>query len=97
MNPVIYKCERPQDAPYAALVRLAADPECSNAEECREELIRRHNAEQLRRANLRDELESNPFNPRTDVSADARHITKHLWMIFVLLPIVFAVLYSILR
>ena len=27
-----------------------------------------------------------PFDPRTEVSADARHIVKHLWIILVLLP-----------
>ena len=27
-----------------------------------------------------------PLNPRREVSADARHIVKHLWIIFVCLP-----------
>lgn len=41
-----------------------------------------------------------PFNPRTEVSADAIHIAsrivKHLWIIFVLLPFVVGVLLAIL-
>jgi hypothetical protein len=36
------------------------------------------------------------FNPRTEVSADAKyvasHVVKHLWIIFVLLPFVAALL-----
>jgi hypothetical protein len=30
---------------------------------------------------------ANPFDPRSEVSADARHIVKHLWAICVLLPL----------
>jgi hypothetical protein len=45
-------------------------------------------------------LEDNPFDPRTEVSADAMHIAsrivKHLWIIFVLLPFVAALLWAIL-
>jgi hypothetical protein len=37
------------------------------------------------------------FNPRTEVSADARHIVKHLWIIFVLLPFVCALLVYLLK
>jgi hypothetical protein len=37
-----------------------------------------------------------PFDPRTEVSADARHvadkIVNHLWYIFVLLPIISVIL-----
>jgi uncharacterized protein YeaO (DUF488 family) len=57
-------------------------------------------AEQQRRSELRRELEDNPFNPRTEVSADAIHIASrivaHLWIIFVLLPFVAALLWVIL-
>jgi hypothetical protein len=49
----------------------------------------------------RKELHENPFDPRTEVSADARHIANkvvtHLWILFVALPIVLAILYSILH
>jgi hypothetical protein len=44
----------------------------------------------------RQRLEDDPFDPRTEVSADAIHIAgrivKHLWIIFVLLPVVAVVL-----
>jgi hypothetical protein len=43
---------------------------------------------------------NNPFDSRTEVSADARHIAghivKHLWIIFVLLPVVLGILFAIL-
>jgi|SRR5579863_829208 len=46
-----------------------------------------------------------PFDPRTEVSADAVYIAKHnsgrivghLWGIFVLLPVVLGVLYAIVK
>jgi uncharacterized membrane protein YvbJ len=48
----------------------------------------------------RQELQNNPFDPRTEISADAIHIAsrivKHLWIIFVLLPFVAVVLWAIL-
>jgi len=41
-----------------------------------------------------------PFDPRTDVSADAkyvaRRVVKHLWIIFVALPFVLTLLFLIL-
>ena len=53
-------------------------------------------AEMQRRSVQRKELEDNPFNPRIEISADAIHvasrIVKHLWIIFVLLPFVIALL-----
>jgi len=40
-----------------------------------------------------------PFDPRTEISADAKHIASkivtHLWIIFVLLPVGLALLYLI--
>jgi hypothetical protein len=36
-----------------------------------------------------------PFNPRTEVSADARHIARTMWTIFVLLPIILCILGAI--
>jgi hypothetical protein len=47
----------------------------------------------LEREERRAELEANPFDPRTEVSADAKNIVKHLWFIFVLLPVVLTLLY----
>lgn len=47
----------------------------------------------------RDELRNYPFDPRTEISADARHIAgrivTHLWVIFVLFPFVIAILLGI--
>ncbi|HEY1256019.1 MAG TPA: hypothetical protein VGF01_14685 [Terracidiphilus sp.] len=49
----------------------------------------------------REDLQNNPFDALTEVSADARHIAgtivKQLWIIFVALPFVLAILYGILR
>jgi hypothetical protein len=39
---------------------------------------------------------ANPFDSRSEVSADARHIVKHLWIIFVLLPVVLSILFWVL-
>ena len=48
----------------------------------------------------RQESLANPFDPRTEISADAQHIAgrivKHLWIIFVLLPVVLGILFTIL-
>jgi hypothetical protein len=38
--------------------------------------------------NTPTEVTETPFDPRTEVSADARKIVKNLWVIFVLLPFV---------
>lgn len=42
-----------------------------------------------------------PFNPRTEVSADAKHIASrvvmHLWILFVALPVVLIILVQILK
>jgi hypothetical protein len=45
----------------------------------------------------REEMTENPFDPRTEVSADARHIAMHLWILFALLPVVAALLLWLLR
>ncbi len=36
------------------------------------------------------------FDPRAEVSADSGHIVKHLWIIFVLLPVVLGIVAAIL-
>jgi hypothetical protein len=40
-------------------------------------------------------METPAFNPLTDVSADAKHITKTLWVILVLLPVVLGILFAV--
>ena len=57
--------------------------------------------ELARRAAKVDTLRENPFDQRTEVSADAKHIASkivtHLWLIFVLLPVVLGILFAILK
>jgi hypothetical protein len=85
------------------LEKWAHDPNCIEMEACAKALAQRiakRAAEAQRRSEVRKELADNPFNPRTEVSADAIHIAsrivKHLWIIFVLLPLVAVVLWAIL-
>jgi len=53
-----------------------------------------------RQSEHREDLENNPFDPRTEVSADAKHIASrivtHLWILFVLLPVIIGVLLEVL-
>jgi hypothetical protein len=55
----------------------------------------------LERTARRKELEDFPFDPRTEISADAKHIAgrvvTNLWVIFVLLPIVLGILFALLK
>jgi hypothetical protein len=60
--------------------------------------------ERVRQADLRmrewggrtpQESLAKSFDPRSEVSADARYIVKHLWIIFVLLPVVLVILFEI--
>jgi hypothetical protein len=52
-------------------------------------------------ADPREELQNNPFDPRTEISADARHIASkiviHLWILFVLLPIIVVAFLALVR
>ena len=52
-----------------------------------------------RLADRRQALQDNPFDPRTEISADAIHIASrvvtHLWIIFVLLPFVLGLLWLV--
>lgn len=82
------------------LAEVAADPNCSNSKECLEVLAgraERAEAERIRRERVCAELRDNPFDPRNEVSADARQIVKHLWIIFVALPFVLGILFVILK
>jgi len=74
------------------LGKWATDPDCYEMEVCAkalaERLAERDGAEVEHRAAVvakREDLRDNPFDPRKEVSADARHIVKHLWILFVLL------------
>jgi hypothetical protein len=82
-------------ASNAEVLKWANDPNCVEMEMCIKEVSRRVKALADRRANL----EHNPLDPRTEVSADAKYIAgriaAHLWIIFIVLPIVGWVLYEI--
>lgn len=69
------------------LEKWASDPDCNQQLLCADAL---KNVPQIP-----------PFDPHTEVSADARHIAgrivQHLWIIFVVLPFVLAILYEILK
>lgn len=94
--------------PDDQLEKWAADPNCIEQAECAAFLTQRKERQaaesaefQAKRAQKRKELEENPFDPRNEVSADARHIANkvviHLWILFVALPVVLAILYSLIR
>jgi hypothetical protein len=90
------------------LEKWANDPNCYETETCAKELAERlarrrategdrqeaSAAVQQRLSERRQAIQDNPFDPRTEVSADAIHIAsrivKHLWIIFVLLPFAIA-------
>ena len=85
------------------LENWAHDPNCIEMEACAnalsERLAKRERREVERPAAIvvpREESQDSPFDPRTEVSADAKHIAgqivTHLWMILVLLPFVIALL-----
>lgn len=92
--------ERNETKPYHVKYRLihatdedlekwAHDPNCIEMEACAKALAERQKqkaAKTQRLSEQRQELQDNPFDPRTEVSADARHIVLNLWMIFVVLP-----------
>jgi len=85
------------------LERWGIDPDCIEKDICAaylaERIAKRERnaaAQSITRAAKRKELQDNPFDPRTEVSADAKHIAgrivKHLWILFVLLPFIIGVL-----
>ena len=92
----------------AKLEHWAADPNCVEMEICArllsERLASQEKAEAARQALLarkREGLQADPFDPRTEVSADAKHIAgrivTHLWILFVLLPFIIGLLWAMLK
>ncbi|CAN5489075.1 hypothetical protein BH10ACI4_BH10ACI4_09590 [soil metagenome] len=95
------------------LEKCASDPNCIEQEICAYYLTQRKakrekdlaNSEDLKKVRdaalleKRDELMINPFDPRTEVSADAKHIASrvvtHLWILFVMLPVVLGILLAL--
>jgi hypothetical protein len=88
------------------LEKWASDPDCMETDLCAKELAKRRTRQKAENAaaaqqgpERQRQLEAHPFDPRTEISADAVHIAsrivKHLWIIFVLLPFVIALLLAI--
>jgi hypothetical protein len=97
--------DRIRQASSAELDKWAHDPKCVERDLCGTEL----RARQTKRDNPPTVVAEVPaigqrqescFDPRNEVSADAVYIAsrivKHLWIIFVLLPVVLCLLYAIL-
>jgi hypothetical protein len=74
------------------LEKWGTDPNCIEMEACAKALAQRL-------ANL-ENLQDNPFNPRTEVSADAKYIAgrivSHLWILFILMPFIIGLLLLVL-
>ena len=85
------------EAPDADLEKWANDPNCIERDQCARVIEQRAN----RRATKRAAMQENPFDPRTEISADARHIADRIvttmWIILVLLPVVLGILYELLK
>ena|ERR1700733_5918214 len=72
------------------VAKAASDPNCKNQQECLDVLAERKATravqekqeaaravqEKIRRETVRAELQDNPFDPRHEISADAKHIAK---------------------
>jgi hypothetical protein len=99
------------------LQKWATDPNCLDMELCARTLAERladrekvraqrhaaRDAEEQRLSRKRQSLQDNPFDPRTEISADAKRIAgridrivTHLWILFVLLPVILGLLYALL-
>jgi hypothetical protein len=109
--------DRIRQASRQELERWANDPNCFEMALCLNELtdrlIKREKPvvvgqsynEKLAAKWERQRGEANPFDPRTEISADAKYIAehiasrivRHLWIIFVLLPFVAALLWFIVK
>ena len=88
--------------PVEDRLRQASVAELEKAERLERQLSRAKTIEGQRVAEYPPEHMLEPaFDPRKEVSADALYIAgrivKHLWIIFVLLPIICAVLYELLK
>jgi hypothetical protein len=87
------------NASNVLLEEWANDPNTDNPRDCLNAVKERRDAilrEEDRLSKKRQAMQEDPFDPRTEVSADAKKIVSNLWIIFVLLPFVMGVLYLIL-
>ena len=95
--------DRPLDLVYATdaeLEKWGADPNCYEMDACARVIADRLIKRRIDGAAKREELRVNPFDPRTEISADAKQIAgrivSHLWILFVLLPLVAGALWTLL-
>jgi hypothetical protein len=90
------------------LEKWSKDTLCLEMTQCAELLVKRAAKREAARlakieqlAERKKALDEKPFDARTEISADARHIASRivtqLWVIFVLLPIVLVLLYELLK
>ena len=91
-------------APDEQVQKWANDPDCIEQEQAAAHMKWRLAERAKRKEELvakRQELQDNPFDPRTEVSADAKHIARkvvtHLWILFVALPLVLTLLFQMLK
>jgi hypothetical protein len=84
--------------------KWASDPDCIEQEQAAAHMKWRLAERAKRKEELvakRQVLQENPFDPRTEVSADAKHIAgrvvTHLWILFVALPLVLVLLFQLLK
>jgi hypothetical protein len=86
------KAEYIRNSSDADLQKWASDPNCNQQVICAVAL-------EKRTGNV-DAIAAKPFDHRTDVSADAKHIAgriiTHMWIIFVALPFVLALVFMLL-
>jgi len=91
----------------AELEKWATDPDCIEMEICAESLAKRIAEREAERAGLESALAAkcqklidDPFDPRTEISADAKHIASrivtHLWILFALLPVIAVILLALI-
>jgi hypothetical protein len=94
---------------------FATDARCLDRDECQRLLESRRvsreriaqakatdeERERIRWEKIRADLQNRPFDPRNEVSADAKHIASrivtHLWILFVLLPFLLGILIAIAK
>jgi RPA family protein len=66
------------------------DPNCENAAEIQAEINRRAEAKKLA-------LLANPFDPRTEISADGRVIRTTIWIVGFVIPAIVGIFIALFR
>jgi hypothetical protein len=87
------------------LEKWASDPNCNQQKECLAELYSRRGRaitdqipdQKLQIEKDRDWLLAHPFDPRNEVSADAKRIIRHLWILLFVIPLVAGLILVVIR